>query len=438
MSNEPMPASAAGSAGRWPPSPSWSSSPRPEWSPPTANAKRPSRSVVTAAAGALVSRSEVLRSGQGDVAALLAVEAHRIAPSAITESALFGIFTVRDDAAADPADRRKRLVRRRRRLRAEQRHRGDCRPPGTRPPRRCRRRFGHASLQRSTTRNGYTEVAVSADGRYLAGLWRPQVQQDHSMLTVWDLQTNEQRFEPVRIDHVSRSVTISDDGSHVVVAGGPLGDDPGARRGVGCVCNWSSTRCPSRPPGADSADTESVLFAPDGRLAVVSRTGVIRLIDVATGAELQRLDGRPGGCRGGSLVQSGRFGTRHCRVLRVRRLGRRRSPRCCRRCDDRDVRCRMIVYAEFIDAVLCPTGTGPVIAFDARERQRDPTVRRTTGRGLRHRGESRWNEVRQGDVMCRVAPEHSSSSGASTVPGRSATRLPHFVTALRRAVRVRR
>ena len=46
-----------------------------------------------AAAGALASRSEVLRSGQGDVAALLAVEAHRIAPSAITESALFGIFT---------------------------------------------------------------------------------------------------------------------------------------------------------------------------------------------------------------------------------------------------------------------------------------------------------------------------------------------------------
>ena len=26
---------------------------------------------------------------------------------------------------------------------------------------------------------------------------------------------------------------------------------------------------------------------------------------------------------------------------------------------DRDVRCRMIVYAEFIDAVLCPTGIGP-------------------------------------------------------------------------------
>ena len=45
------------------------------------------------AVGALVSRSELLRAGQGDVAALLAVEAHRIAPSAITESALFGVFT---------------------------------------------------------------------------------------------------------------------------------------------------------------------------------------------------------------------------------------------------------------------------------------------------------------------------------------------------------
>ena len=30
----------------------------------------------------------------------------------------------------------------------------------------------------------------------------------------------------------------------------------------------------------------------------------------------------------------------------------------------RDRGCRMSVYAEFIDAVLCPTVTGPVIAYD--------------------------------------------------------------------------
>ena len=313
------------------------------------------------AVGALVSRSELLRAGQGDVAALLAVEAHRIAPGAITESALFGVFT------------------------------GGTMPPRTRQT-DVNVSFGGAAaflpnsdivaiddrrglvhlvdtaagsdteLAAIDERNGFTEVAVSADGRYLAGLWRPQVQQNHSILTVWDLQTNQQRFEPVHIDHVSRSVAISDDGSQVVVAGGPLGPTQ-VRDGVSGVLQLELDPLPVASAWGDSADTESVLFAPDGRLAVVSRTGVIRLIDVATGAELQRLEGRPEvvgesasfSQDGSVLVTVGSSGFVGWDVDGAEML----SP-----VHDRDRGCRMSVYAEFIDAVLCPTVTGPVIAYD--------------------------------------------------------------------------
>jgi WD40 repeat protein len=313
------------------------------------------------AAAALASRSEVLRSGQGDVAALLAVEAHRIAPSAVTESALFSSFT------------------------------GGSMPPRTRQT-DVHLPFGAAAafvpdsdilaiadrrglvhlvdvdagedtqLAAIDNRNGYTELAVSSDGRYLAGLWREQWAQDHSMMTVWDLQTKEQRFEPVRIGHVSRSVTISNDGSQVVVAGGPLGPTQ-VRDGASGALQLELDSLPVPSGWGSSADTESVLFAPDGRLAVVSRTGVIRLIDAANGVELQRLDGDRGVVgeaasfsRSGSvLVTSGSSGFVTWDVEEAEM----RSPE-----RDSADRCRMIVYAEFIDAVLCPTVTGSVIALD--------------------------------------------------------------------------
>ena len=300
-------------------------------SPPTANARATQQERRDAAAGALASRSEVLRSGQPRRRR----PPRRRGPPDRPERG-HRIGAVRhvhrgDGAAADPADRCRTSRSAPPPFRAEQRHRGDRRPPGL--VHLVDAAAGADTRACSDRRpNGYTELAVSADGRYLAGLWRPQVQQDHSMLTVWDLQTNEQRFEPVRIDHVSRSVTISDDGSHVVVAGGPLGPTQ-VRDGASGALQLELDPLPVASAWGSSADTESVLFAPDGRLAVVSRTGVIRLIDAATGAELQRLDGDRGGCRGGRLVQSGRFGTRHRRDPPVSSAGMSRRPRCCRRCE---------------------------------------------------------------------------------------------------------
>ena len=313
-----------------------------------------------AAAAALASRSEVLRSRQRDVAALLAVEAHRIAPSAITESALFGIFT----GATMPPRTRQTDVNVSFGAATEYVPNSDILAIAD------RRGVVHlvdaaagedTQLAVIDDRSGYTEMAVSADGRYLAGLWRGQVQEDHSMLTVWDLQTNEQRFEPVRIDHVSRSVTISDDGSRVAVAGGPVGDTQ-VRDGASGALQLELDTLPAASAWGSSADTESVLFAPDGRLAVLSRTGVIRLIDAATGVELQRLDGNDGDVGeaasfsqdGSMLFTAGPSGS-SAGTSRVRDVVAGR---------DRSVRCQMFVYAELIDAVLCPTSTGPVIALE--------------------------------------------------------------------------
>ena len=56
---------------------------------PDGQAARNAKSALTA----LVSNAAALRANRRDLAALLAVEAHRMAPSAATESALFGTFT---------------------------------------------------------------------------------------------------------------------------------------------------------------------------------------------------------------------------------------------------------------------------------------------------------------------------------------------------------
>ena len=55
--------------------------------------RRANREQNAAAHQALVSNSMALRGNKRELAALLAVEAHRLAPSAATESALFGTFT---------------------------------------------------------------------------------------------------------------------------------------------------------------------------------------------------------------------------------------------------------------------------------------------------------------------------------------------------------
>ena len=59
---------------------------------------------------------------------------------------------------------------------------------------------------------------------------------------------------------------------------------------------------------------------------------------------------------------------------------------------DRSVRCQMFVYAELIDAVLCPTSTGPVIALDVESGNEIRQFDAQPLAGLRPGGQSRWNE----------------------------------------------
>ena len=250
------------------------------------------------------------------------------------------------------------------------------------------------------------------------------------MLTVWDLQTNEQRFEPVRIDHVSRSVTISDDGSRLVVAGSPLGRTQ-VSDGVSGALQLELDPLPVASAWGISGDTESVLFAPNGRLAVLSRSGVIRIFDVATGVELQRLDGTRGAVGetasfsqdGSVLVTAGVIGFRRlgCRGVRDAVPGARA------RCPVRDDRLRRVHRHGAV-----PDQHRPGDRLRRRERQRDRPVRRTTGWGLRLRGESRWNEVHQGGFMCqrrlsRTAPGVAPRRCRAGQPPRYRTSSPHYV-----------
>ena len=309
---------------------------------------------------ALLSRSEVLRSRTPDVAALLAVEAYHIAPSPATESALFATFTggaiprrirrtdlnVSFGAAAVLVPNTDTM--------AIADHHGVVHLIDT-PTGEGRR------LAPIVDRTGYTELAVSGDGRYLVGLFRSGVQEpDHSVLTVWDVPSGERRFEPVIVDHVSRSVTINGDGSVVVVGGSS--ESPVQVRDGATGALRSAFDPISRVSDDDQrSGTDSVHFGPDGQLAIVSRTGVIRLVDLTTGDELNRLEGEPlvvpdaAFSRDGSVlvtISSGGFV-----VWDIERHEITTSA-------DLDAGCRIVVVAEPIDNVLCATVSGPVIAYD--------------------------------------------------------------------------
>lgn len=314
-----------------------------------------------AAVQALVSQTEVLRSSQPELAALIAAEAYRTAPSALTESALFGTFTA---AAVPPRTRHTDLdigfgasaamVPNSDSLAVADRH-GlvhvvDIATGETAP------------LSPITDVSGKTEIAASADGRYVAGLWRPIVNQDHSMLTVWDVRTGKQRFDPIRIDHVARSLAISSDGSYVVV-GRSTGPDQ-IRDGTTGALQWEIE--PLTPPtDAGIVDTDSVEIVPDGRVVVFSRSGPIRFIDPVTGTELQRIDAPRGAAfhaaflssDGSTLVTVGTDGFTSWDVGRGAAMSESPQP-----VDG----CSTTALVEQLNALLCAPRSGPMIAYNLR------------------------------------------------------------------------
>jgi DNA-binding SARP family transcriptional activator/WD40 repeat protein len=245
-----------------------------------------------AAMSALVSNGTALRANHRDVAALLAVEAYRLAPSAATESTLFGTFTGAPGAAQS--------------VRTELSLGGGVVFLGT-------DRVAVADdvgavvvfdlttgerirldpiAEEGDAPDSFAQLAASADGRYLVIVWRPGRPTPgslYSRLTVWDVDRGERLFDPVRIAYVPGSAAISADGGLIAIGGGYWGHVQ-IRDGATGRLLHDLERLP-RPGGAGTQTiTAAVAFTPDGELVVGSQAGPIRIVDPRTGAELRRLD----------------------------------------------------------------------------------------------------------------------------------------------------
>jgi WD40 repeat protein len=316
-----------------------------------------------AALSALVGDSMALRSNRRDLAALLAVEAHRLAPNAESESALLGTFTAAPGAerivhtglslavlgtdAAFMPDGRTLVI-------SDERgaiHLIDLETGAT------------DVLPALSERDGWPVFAVAAGGRFLAAGWREHYEPEVGLFTVWDLESREQRFPPVTVDFRIGDIAISADGSAVAVSGGIdmraliFDGASGAQRA-------EAERLERPEDATNTVATAALAFAPDGLLAVGSQAGVVRIVDPDTGAEVRRFEGPQesstsfiGFIDGGrDIVTTGEPNVRYDVASGETRWTSRRPPE--------ESSCNAWAVAERIGKLLCGEYTGRVIAFD--------------------------------------------------------------------------
>ena len=235
---------------------------------------------------AVVSDSKALRTTNRDVAALLAVEAHRLAPAAETESALFSTFTGapglerighingRDVGTVRFLPDGKTVA-----LSDDQ---GAIHLVDT------ERAVETATLPALGDANGRDWLSPSADGRWLAVAWRPPgLDEDRVKVTVYDVQTGSPRFRVDGLPFVPGSLAVNGDGSIVAVAGGGDGRIQ-LRSGVTGELLREVDPVPKPADAHLFVNTAAVLFSGD-QLIVTSQAGPIRWIDPATGTETKRI-----------------------------------------------------------------------------------------------------------------------------------------------------
>lgn len=262
----------------------------------------------------LVAQSQLLRETQPDLAALLAVEAYRLAPAADTEDALFGTFTydpgfvgfLRSDASgfadATLVEDGSTLVT----LDAV-----DARL----------RRFDLASMREfqqvpaTPTGGPRASLALDPDGTVAVVASATPSGTPSGALAVYELPSGNVRFAELALPFLPSDVTVSDDGRLVAVggegvvrivdlqsgalvatvavprpssAGEARGEDPSI--GSGCrvlVLVPGSAGCrPQRAPVA-------IDFLGPDRLVVVADAGTIQLVDARNGAVRTTLQGQP-------------------------------------------------------------------------------------------------------------------------------------------------
>ena len=313
---------------------------------------------------ALVGDSMALRSNRRDLAALLAIEAHRLAPNAESEAALFGTFTGSPGA--------ERIVHTGLTMRSITSGDASYLPDGHTIV--VGDELGAMHLLDMDTgtsevlpalsdHGGWPVSAVAAQGRYVAAGWRELYEGESAVFTVWDLQTSEQRFPPVTVDFRIGDIAISDDGSTVAVSGGKemraliFDAATGAQR--------AEVETLEAPEGArNGIVTAELEFTPDGGLAVGSQAGVLRIVDPETGRERQRFEGPQesshafiGFVNGGrEIVAAGEPFVRYDLATGERLMTSSRPP------DEHS--CNNFAAVERIGALLCGEWTGRVLAFD--------------------------------------------------------------------------
>ena len=275
--------------------------------------RQSARTARAALVDQLVAQSVALRSTRRDLAALLAVQAYRLRPSAATRGALFGVFTaspgflgstptgtttadrvplaggaflpdghtllaVGTDGIARELDP------------ATGRITGRFPPPALTP----------INARMDLARDGHTLAVISWEG--------PEAGGGRATLAVYDTATRRRRLPDTRLPLDVGAVAVSPTGRYVAVSGYSDGRvlifDTQGRARLPVLLNVYQNAPGVRrlgpfgaAPDTDAArtvrHTAALTFRPDGQLLAGSTTGVVRLVDPATGRETRRFTGAP-------------------------------------------------------------------------------------------------------------------------------------------------
>ncbi len=315
-----------------------------------------SRTARDALVDSLTAESVALRATQRDLAALLAVEAHRLRPDARTRSALLGVFT------AMPGFLGYRTV-------------GGAGDPG--PPLESGQLLADGTRLLGVGADGiirdidlgsgavtdvfpaptgepsHALVAVSRDETTVAEVsWATGRFGQQSTLGVYDVATRERRVPDVRLPFPAGAVAVSPDGRYVAVSGDDDGrvlvyDTAGRERlpelatvdmtaqgvvalpPVGPAARLEAvrdfaegrTRQPTlysdprledprlSPPGIANTGEDrfsaALTFQDDGSLVVGSEVDIVRIVDPEDGRELHRMTGAPWLTSNGEVASDG-------------------------------------------------------------------------------------------------------------------------------------
>lgn len=239
------------------------------------------------AVGALVSRTGSLRATQRDTAALLAIEAFRLADIPATRSALLATFT--DDRP--PLD--------------THRHDNEFPQPGIVMPDGVTAFQGDDGLVRDLDLDsgergdalpaagedlGGALLRSSPDGRLLAQIAYPAAASDPSTtVAVYDLSSRQLRFEPIVLDDWVESATFSADGTRLLLGLAPDGRVIAVDTGDGHVV----ATAPGVGVGADERGG-GIATVGDSRVVAGSSIGLVRVLDSDTMEVTATLTAPPG------------------------------------------------------------------------------------------------------------------------------------------------